>query len=296
MARWLARQGARVRVADTRQSPPCAAQLARELPDVPSPRARSEPKTSPARTLSPSARASRSSEPAVAHALRSAACRSWAISSCSRRRCRRAGPRQGAGHHRLQRQEHGDRDGWRHVPRGGPAHDRGRQYRPAGAGRAGADRAGTGRGRTPPGSLRAGAVQLPARDHPQPGRRTWRRAEPERGPPGPLPRHGGLRRGQGAHLPRRRASRCSTARTPGRRSMAMAEPPGPDLRPRCAGQRARVGHCSRATAKPGSRRAARSCCRCRSCAWRACTTRRTRWRRWRSPAPSTCPTIRCCRR
>jgi len=35
MARWLARQGARVRVADTRQSPPCAAQLARELPDVP---------------------------------------------------------------------------------------------------------------------------------------------------------------------------------------------------------------------------------------------------------------------
>jgi UDP-N-acetylmuramoylalanine--D-glutamate ligase len=35
MARWLARQGARVRVADTRQSPPCAAQLARDLPDVP---------------------------------------------------------------------------------------------------------------------------------------------------------------------------------------------------------------------------------------------------------------------
>jgi UDP-N-acetylmuramoylalanine--D-glutamate ligase len=35
MARWLARHGARVRVADTRQSPPRAAQLARELPDVP---------------------------------------------------------------------------------------------------------------------------------------------------------------------------------------------------------------------------------------------------------------------
>jgi len=35
MARWLSRQGARVRVADTRTDPPCAAQLASELPDVP---------------------------------------------------------------------------------------------------------------------------------------------------------------------------------------------------------------------------------------------------------------------
>ena len=35
MARWLSRRGARVSVADTRQAPPCAAQLARELPDVP---------------------------------------------------------------------------------------------------------------------------------------------------------------------------------------------------------------------------------------------------------------------
>ena len=35
MARWLSRKGARVRVADTRPAPPCAAQLARELPDVP---------------------------------------------------------------------------------------------------------------------------------------------------------------------------------------------------------------------------------------------------------------------
>ena len=35
MARWLVRHGARVRVADTRQSPPCAAQLARDLPDLP---------------------------------------------------------------------------------------------------------------------------------------------------------------------------------------------------------------------------------------------------------------------
>lgn len=35
MARWLARAGARVRVADSRASPPRAAQLARELPDVP---------------------------------------------------------------------------------------------------------------------------------------------------------------------------------------------------------------------------------------------------------------------
>src|SRR5215470_16498782 len=34
MARWLTRQGARVRVADTRESPPAAAQLARELPEV----------------------------------------------------------------------------------------------------------------------------------------------------------------------------------------------------------------------------------------------------------------------
>ena len=35
MARWLVRQRARVRVADTRDAPPTAAQLARELPDVP---------------------------------------------------------------------------------------------------------------------------------------------------------------------------------------------------------------------------------------------------------------------
>ena len=34
MARWLARRGARVRVADTRSAPPCAAQLERELPAV----------------------------------------------------------------------------------------------------------------------------------------------------------------------------------------------------------------------------------------------------------------------
>ena len=34
-ARWAARQGARVRVADTRAAPPCAAQLAVELPKVP---------------------------------------------------------------------------------------------------------------------------------------------------------------------------------------------------------------------------------------------------------------------
>jgi UDP-N-acetylmuramoylalanine--D-glutamate ligase len=35
MARWLSHRGARVRVADTRQAPPCGAQLQRELPDVP---------------------------------------------------------------------------------------------------------------------------------------------------------------------------------------------------------------------------------------------------------------------
>ena len=35
MARWLCRHGARVRVADTRSTPPCAEQLARELPEVP---------------------------------------------------------------------------------------------------------------------------------------------------------------------------------------------------------------------------------------------------------------------
>jgi UDP-N-acetylmuramoylalanine--D-glutamate ligase len=35
MARWLASRGARVRVADTRTAPPCAPQLARELPAVP---------------------------------------------------------------------------------------------------------------------------------------------------------------------------------------------------------------------------------------------------------------------
>jgi UDP-N-acetylmuramoylalanine--D-glutamate ligase len=35
MARWLARQGAAVRVADSRAAPPCVGQLARELPDVP---------------------------------------------------------------------------------------------------------------------------------------------------------------------------------------------------------------------------------------------------------------------
>ncbi len=35
MVRWLSHRGARVRVADTRQAPPCGAQLQRELPDVP---------------------------------------------------------------------------------------------------------------------------------------------------------------------------------------------------------------------------------------------------------------------
>jgi UDP-N-acetylmuramoylalanine--D-glutamate ligase len=35
MARWLNRHGANVRVADTRESPPCAAQLQRELPGIP---------------------------------------------------------------------------------------------------------------------------------------------------------------------------------------------------------------------------------------------------------------------
>jgi UDP-N-acetylmuramoylalanine--D-glutamate ligase len=35
MARWLAHEGANVRVADTREAPPGAVQLARELPDIP---------------------------------------------------------------------------------------------------------------------------------------------------------------------------------------------------------------------------------------------------------------------
>jgi UDP-N-acetylmuramoylalanine--D-glutamate ligase len=35
MARWLRHRGARVRVADTRETPPCGTQLQRELPDVP---------------------------------------------------------------------------------------------------------------------------------------------------------------------------------------------------------------------------------------------------------------------
>jgi UDP-N-acetylmuramoylalanine--D-glutamate ligase len=35
MARWLNRHGANVRVADTREAPPCAAQLQRELPGIP---------------------------------------------------------------------------------------------------------------------------------------------------------------------------------------------------------------------------------------------------------------------
>ncbi len=35
MARWLARRGAGVRVADSRAEPPHAARLARELPQVP---------------------------------------------------------------------------------------------------------------------------------------------------------------------------------------------------------------------------------------------------------------------
>jgi UDP-N-acetylmuramoylalanine--D-glutamate ligase len=34
-ARWAARHGAKVRVADTRAAPPCAAQLSAELPKVP---------------------------------------------------------------------------------------------------------------------------------------------------------------------------------------------------------------------------------------------------------------------
>jgi UDP-N-acetylmuramoylalanine--D-glutamate ligase len=35
MARWLSHHGAHVRVADTRETPPCAAQLRRELPGIP---------------------------------------------------------------------------------------------------------------------------------------------------------------------------------------------------------------------------------------------------------------------
>src|SRR5690242_16137511 len=35
MARWLQRRGAYVRVADTREAPPYAAQLAQEMPQVP---------------------------------------------------------------------------------------------------------------------------------------------------------------------------------------------------------------------------------------------------------------------
>src|SRR6185436_2888895 len=34
MARWLSVRGARVRVIDTRETPPCALQLAAELPEV----------------------------------------------------------------------------------------------------------------------------------------------------------------------------------------------------------------------------------------------------------------------
>src|SRR5512136_788245 len=35
MARWLTHRGAHVRVADTRSTPPCAAQLQSELPGIP---------------------------------------------------------------------------------------------------------------------------------------------------------------------------------------------------------------------------------------------------------------------
>ena len=151
-----------------------------------------------------------------------------------------AGSGQGAGHHRLERQEHGDRDGRRHVPCGRVAHDRGRQHRPAGAGRAGAGRAGTGCGRAPSRGLRPRAVQLSARDHLHPGRPRGGVLEPERGPSRSLPEHGGLRRGQGPRLPRRGRP---GPQPPGRLDAGHGdgEPPGPDLRPGCAGQRARLG-------------------------------------------------------
>jgi hypothetical protein len=145
MARWLARRGARVRVADTRQAPPCAAQLARELPDVPVALGAFRAEDFAGADLSPSVQASRW----AAGRCAGCAARRPVVGDvgCSRRHCR--GDTQGAGYHRLQRQEHGDRDGGRHVPRGRVAHDRGRQHRLAGAGRARAGRAGTLRRRAP---------------------------------------------------------------------------------------------------------------------------------------------------
>ena len=112
-----------------------------------------------------------------------------------RRRALRAA---GAGHHRHQRQDHGDGDDL--VARGPhrPARGHRRQHRPDAAGHA--DRAAGRSGRRTRPGLGAGAVQLPARRCGRLRTRRRRRAEPDAGPPGLARQHGRLRRRQGAHL------------------------------------------------------------------------------------------------
>ena len=141
MARYLERRGARVRVADTPRRPagPRGARRAKcrrrswSSAPIATPRL-------PASISSPSVRACRWRRRRCAPPPRAASPCS-AISNCSRRRCASAAaPAQiraaGAGHHRHQRQDHGDRAHRRHVPARRPGDRSGGQHQPGGARRA----------------------------------------------------------------------------------------------------------------------------------------------------------------
>ena len=223
MARWLSQRGARVRVADT----PRAAALRRAA------RARV------AATCRLATGAFRAESFRERRPDRHQPGRAGTRAAGRRRRRKRGVPvvgdielfaqalptireRQGAGDHRLQRQEHGDRDDRRDVPRGGTAAP---SWPATSACRCSTrcSRSRRAAARTRARCVRARAVELPARDHPSASTRTRPRAEPERGPPRSLRRHGGLRRGQGAHLPRQRRA---GAQSPGRVVRAAWRWPG----------------------------------------------------------------------
>ena len=172
MARWLTRRGARVRVADSRAAPPCRA-AARELPGV-------ELHTGAFRAesfadadliaISPGRAAWRA---AVAQAARRGGLESSATSSCSRRlRDEFPGVKvlaiTGSNGKSTVTEMVGAMCAPRRPGRSWPAISACRCWtrcrRSSRTGRRRASRV-----------VRAGAVQLPARDHAQPGRPTWRR-------------------------------------------------------------------------------------------------------------------------
>ena len=200
MARWLARAGARVRVADTRAAPPRAGALRASCREVAARHGRIR------RTRSLRASTWSRSVPGVAaRASRSIAAAVDARHPGGRRhRAVRAGARatprqtQGARDHRHQRQEHRDRARRRDVPRGAGS-------TPSVAGNIGlpvldaldADR---GRRRRRPDVLVLELSSFQLETTRALDARRGGDAQPQRGPSRPLRRHGRLRRGQGAHL------------------------------------------------------------------------------------------------